>query len=171
MDKLEADLARLSQQARVAFAAACAERVLIIYKYTSQGDIVRAGPGMAVETAWSFASGSTVDGARMDKVKASIDAAYPEPDLGGGPDQFSVSTASYALDAITDTTTKSAWSASQYAVYTIEQIDDEQGGGDEERAWQQRVLQLAASAGNGSVERQAFRALVAEKPQWLERFE
>jgi hypothetical protein len=170
MDKVENELDRLSHHMRAAFAAACAQRVLSIYKYTAQGDVIRRGPSVAIETAWSFAEGAEVDEKRIHYAKDEVNRAFPEPELGGGADHFAVAAAAYALDAIEDETAKSASLAAGRACDAIAQID-ELDGVEEEKDWQRHALQIAKEWGKQPIRRDMFDVLGTQKPRWLLRFE
>ena len=170
MNELEKELAQLPHCTQVAFAAACAERVLVIYKYTSPGAVVLRGPRVAIDTAWSFAQGEEIDIKRIEYARSEVNRAFPEPDLGGGAAHISCAAAAYALDAIHDDTARAAWTASAYALDAIDQIDEENGV-EEERDWQSHVLQIAKEWGNKPIRKDMFDGLGRDKPSWLLRLE
>jgi hypothetical protein len=170
MDEMQEELARLPLRVRVAFAAACAQRVLVIYEYTSQGDLIRRGPSVAIKTAWSFAVGEQVDENRIEYARTEVNRAFPEPELGGGSDHFAVAAAAYALDAIEDETARSARLAAGRACDAIAQVDDEDGV-EEEELWQNRALQVAKEWGTKPIRQDMFDVLGNEKPNWLLRIE
>lgn len=170
MDEIFRALEKLPQRARVAFAAICANRVQVIFKRTTQAETVPAGPRMAIDTAMAFAAGSQPpDAARIAQAKAAVDGAFPPADEGGGPDHFSCGSAAYALDAIADTSPRSAWLAAGRAMDAIDQVDEE-GGSDEEGAWQLQVLQRIAAAGPSGLTPQFVASLDGPEPEWLKRF-
>jgi hypothetical protein len=170
MDKLEEELERLPPRTRTAFGAACAQRVLPVYKYTVPGDVIFRGPGLAVNTAWSFAEGEEIDDKRLEHAKAEVNRAFPEPDLGGGANHFACSAAAYALDSIRDETARSARLAAGRARDAIDQIDEEDGV-KEEQEWQNRALRVAKEWGDRPLRRDMFDTLGTEKPKWLRRME
>jgi hypothetical protein len=170
MDKLEGELTQLPPRTRVAFAAGCAQRVLPVYKYTVPGDVIFRGPSLAVNTAWSFAEGEEIDDNRLKQVRAELERAFPEPDLGGGANHFACSSAAYAADAIEDKTARSARLAAGRARDAIDQIDEEDGV-EEEKRWQDQALQVVKSWGDKPIRRDMFDALTREKPGWLRRME
>jgi hypothetical protein len=170
MNELEKELAQLPRRTNVAFGAACAERVLIIYKYTSPGTVVFRGPRIAIDAAWSFAKGEEVDEKHIEYARVEVNRAFPEPDLGGGAAHISCAAAAYALDAIHDNTARAAGTAAAYALDAIDQIDEE-GGVEEERAWQNHALQIAKEWGNKPIRKNMFDVLGGDKPSWLLRFE
>jgi len=154
----------------VAFAAACAQRVATIYRLTAQHAVVHRGFNDAIDTAWAFAQGEEINARRLQDAKDQVNEAFPEPDLGGGPDHFAVAAAAYALDAIEDKTPKSAWLAAGRARDAISQIDDA-GGVEEEITLQHDALQIAKDCGDTLIQRDMFDSFVNQKAEWQIRWE
>jgi hypothetical protein len=170
MEDFDNELARLPQRSRVAFAAVCAQRALVIYEYTTHDEIIRRGPSVAIETAWTFAEGADLDKKQIEFARTEVEKAYPEEEDGGGPELFSVSAAQYALEAIEDPTPESALLAAGRVLDCIGPIDEEDGV-EEEHAWQRRALQLIESLGDKPIRRDLFKDLIDKKPEWQKRFE
>ena len=155
MDDLTNDLTRLTRRLRTAFAAACAQRVLVIHDIMAQSGASRSGAALAVDTAWQFAE---------------LDRAFPEPDLGGGSDHAAVAAAAYALDAIDDDDPDSAEMAAARACEAIRMLDSDEGA-EEESEWQLGVLQSLKDWRAEAIHRDLFSSTIAAKPAWLKRIE
>lgn len=170
MDDLTNDLTRLTRRLRTAFAAACAQRVLVIHDIMAQSGASRSGAALAVDTAWQFAEGAQIDKHQLARVKAELDRAFPEPDLGGGSDHAAVAAAAYALDAIDDDDPDSAEMAAARACEAIRMLDSDEGA-EEESEWQLGVLQSLKDWRAEAIDRDLFSSTIAAKPAWLKRIE
>lgn len=140
-------LERLSQRARVLFAAVCARRVGVIYAVTCEEARVPSGPRIAVETAlnWARSTAPEFDQGVLAAAREAVNAAFPPAEMGGGADHFACAAAAYELDSITDSSPRAAWIAAGRALDAIGEID-EAGGEEEEQQWQSKVLNHIALA-------------------------
>src|SRR5262245_18271155 len=113
-------LERLSHRLRVAFAAGCANRVLRIYELDYSKE--NRSPHAAVDVAWKFACGGQITEQTFAYTLEAATDATPnieeEGDEYSGPMRASVS-AICALQAIKDSTAKSASDAATYALEAV----------------------------------------------------
>jgi hypothetical protein len=173
MNDAYSNLDQLPSKLRIAFAAGCASRVLIIYEYFS--DVYHYGPQKAVQLAWAAAEGASVSDQKIKTVSGEVDKALPDLDVSGPqytPALYAGEAAGLALDAIKDNTADSARKAAIYALGAIKSLEEgrEEGVKEEER-WQQHALRELAKWGQRAPAKDMFENIGTSKPEWLSRFE
>jgi hypothetical protein len=168
---LEDDLEKLPHRMRVAFAVACASRVLRIYELDySDSD---RGPHQAIDTAWAYACGAEISPEKLSAVRQSVTAATPNIEAEG--DEFTAPmlacvSAIYALDSMEDETTKSSLRASSTAREAVDCFTEFDGKGtSEELKWQMDAAHYALTWVGRPVTREMFGALNLQQPGWLAR--
>lgn len=164
---LNANLPHLSLRQRVAFAVACAERVLPL----AVDPLGKPWPCReAVDLAWRFAEGDAVSSIEVravsDACQLIIDQLYDEDELGYPLE--AVRCAASALDTVTSGEWETALNAAEDALAAA-QIDDEDCDAHiaEEAKWQILALEVVKSA--PTLERNILSHLPSN-PQWLQRF-
>lgn len=165
---IRARLPHLPHRRRVAFAVACAERVLpLVQNYWGN-----TGPfGDAVELAWKFAEDGRIDANTAVDVAVACEAAIGElyDDDETGATMRAASSVANALDASREDNFEKAIDAA-FEAQSAAEIDDRSRAkefGTEEAEWQERALEIAASIPIPS--REMFVAIAAE-PQWLQAY-
>jgi hypothetical protein len=168
---LSARLPKLSRQQRAAFAAACAERLLPLYHYffrKPQRCIE------AIDLAWRFAMGETLNEADMravdDACEALVDRLYEKDDTDYP--LYTVKSMIGALHSVNSTTANAAEEAAFNAQDAAKRADFEHRNSPdppmlEEALWQLKALDVAASADR--ITRDLFSQLPSN-PKWLQEF-
>lgn len=161
-------LDRASREVRAAFAAACAERVLIIFEI-EMGESKQA-PRQAVELTWQVALGADADNETVLAAREAVGDEMPDQDDEPGTTDalYAGQAAARALDATGDPKSDAARATASFARDAVEYFDGPPGA-EEEAAWQERALSVAMSWGKRPVERDMFAAAGVEKPAWLAR--
>lgn len=165
MQRIRRELPALSPQVRTAFAAAAAERTLPIVK-KQFGDTETCDK--ALEVAWRFVEGESIDEdevkALVDEIDAMVDELYEADEVGHR--LYALNAISHAMES---TITPESEMAEDAAIDAQSAADI--GAGkigetyiEEEANWQMRALDIALEAKQPS--RNLFRSLPTEST-WL----
>jgi len=169
------ELHTLSPQQRAAFAAGAALRLLNLYFDTA--DQIDSQVQKAIDKAWEFAAGSSVD---PIEYHALFDGLEKEAELYGEVEDQnirmpwgSIMSAIHTLKVAMTGEARDALSAANYASREAERADsyvDQTGGEDEETSWQIQWLKRLASI-EPQVARNEWSVLTPDHQDWYKRWE
>jgi hypothetical protein len=165
--RIEAELPKLSQQQRCAFAAACAGRVLPVVKdYLTQDTLCES----AVEMTWQFACGGAFDPKAAQKLLDDLEGVVEElhDDDETGATLHAVNAAIFALESTVKPESEPAYIASCEAQDAADgDMDDGELHIQEEANWQIRALDLTPRF---PVPARDMYSSIDVEPAWLRAF-
>lgn len=165
-ETVAARLNRLPLRLQVAFAAACAERVIPIFA-EQRGD--PSPLQLGVEAAWQFAC-DDITSDRLDEIVAQIQQVTPNMNVES--QHFAAMEACVsvvaAVDVIDDASDESAADAARAARDAVDSLSDNRNieRTNSEEAWQNLALELAEAWGAKPITRDMFAALGDDPPGW-----
>ncbi|NJK31991.1 MAG: hypothetical protein HC927_05970 [Deltaproteobacteria bacterium] len=178
---LHKTLPALPQRKRVAFAAACAERVRSLFETETEED--RDWFFDAIVFLWKFAYGHDISAEMIADMRAKVESFYDDlmevEDYGY--DASAVQCLRAALNAIHDPTTRSAKNAAAFAIDVagLSSIRDEhiKLAQTEEETFQMKVLEVLRQWPGETIRMRTFKPVGWTDddgwpdPQWFERLE
>ena len=159
IQELERRLLALSRTKQLAFAAACAERVVTVHDfdgYANSDDLERAS-----ELIWKVALGGKVSPASIKKARNGVSEAMPESAEDEPTYSATTLSAVAVLNALQlveggDPQSVVMVSRGEYDAY---EVLGEDAAREYEQDWQRRAIGLLESTDEGALERELFEAL------------
>jgi hypothetical protein len=169
LDPIRSLLDKLPAPSRVAFAVACAQRVLPIYERTST--VIHSVIGEILAMGWATAAGAPFDRTQLNELLKRLDAATPDPQREGAKVSapfWAVCSVASVLDTIHKETAEASRDAAFNAETAVESFGLEPDEAtEEERTWQKQAISLVEQASPDTPTHADFDAITGQKPEWL----